>query len=262
MSAALVEDWLRLDRTVGRDVRVRPAKAERFLEPFAQLPVEIALVQAGTLRLIVAGREVASIRDRVVVVPLDAQGRTTFATDRSNVALWLDADLACELAEATEDHAEEVTPGAYVVDSRAIGDLLDMLVDEVTRDGGPDAADAIAESIVVEALGLLKNEPPKKAKTLDPRVKAALVRMDRDPAAPIGIDEIANGLKISRFELTRLFRRDIGRCPYPYVVASRLAHAVHLLETGKCSLVQAALASGFTDYDMFATLYVRAHARS
>ncbi|MEO8799042.1 MAG: hypothetical protein ABI551_14225, partial [Polyangiaceae bacterium] len=147
MSAALVEDWLRLDRTVGRDVRVRPAKADHFIEPFVQLPVEIALVQAGTLRCIVAGREVVSIRDRVVVVPLDAQGRTTFATDRSNVALWLDADVACELAEAMEEHAEEITPGAHVIDSRAIEDLLDMLVDEVTRDGGHDAADTLAESI-------------------------------------------------------------------------------------------------------------------
>ncbi|MEO8798628.1 MAG: AraC family transcriptional regulator, partial [Polyangiaceae bacterium] len=108
----------------------------------------------------------------------------------------------------------------------------------------------------------LGSSPTKKAKTLDPRVKTALVRMDRDPAAPIGIDEIASGLKMSRFELTRLFRRDIGKCPYPYVVASRLAHAVHLLETGTCSLVQAALASGFTDYDAFASLYVRAHGQS
>ena len=262
MSAALVDDWIKLDRTVGREVRVRPRNADHFVEPFRQPPVEIALVQSGHLRTIVAGREVASLRDRIVVVPLDAQGRTIFATERANVALWLEADLACELAEAAEKGAEEIGPGTNVVDSCEIEELLDLLVDEVARDAASDAAETIAESIVVEALALLGNLKPTKAKTLDPRVKTALVRLERDPAAPIGLDEVANGLKISRFELTRIFRRDIGRCPYPYVVSARIAHAVHLLETGKCSLVQAALASGFSDYDTFATSYLRAHARA
>ena len=178
------------------------------------------------------------------------------------LALWLEADLACELAEAAEKGAEEIGPGTNVVDSCEIEELLDLLVDEVARDAASDAAETIAESIVVEALALLGNLKPTKAKTLDPRVKTALVRLERDPAAPIGLDEVANGLKISRFELTRIFRRDIGRCPYPYVVSARIAHAVHLLETGKCSLVQAALASGFSDYDTFATSYLRAHARA
>ena len=262
MSAALIADWLKLDRTVSSQVRVRGWKKEPRESvagrPTAHGAVEIALVQSGTLRYVIQGREVIVPEGHVMVVPRDVEHTTTFMTPMHGVALWLGEDLVCEIADSMgpDISAKMLAPGAFVAKNRRIESMLGVLVEEVAdaSAGYTRAAEAICESIVIETLRRAPRDA-SMAGARDPRVRAAIARMRAELADPLTVDDLAKTAKMSRFHFSRLFRDEAGEAPYQYLLKLRIAHAAELLRGGHSSVTEAAIASGFTDFSRFASTF-------
>ena len=262
MSAALIADWLKLDRTVSSQVRVRGLQKEPrgsiAGRSHAHPAVEIALVQSGTLRYVIGGREIVVPEGHVMVVPRGVDHTTTFMTPMHGVALWLGEDLGSEIADSMgpETSAKMLAPGAFLVKNRRIESMLGVLVEEIADEsaGYTRAAEAICESIVIETLRRAPRESSSPG-VRDPRVQAAIARMRAELADPLTVDDLAKTAKMSRFHFSRLFRDEAGEAPYQYLSKLRVAHAAELLRGRHGSVTEAAIASGFTDFSRFASTF-------
>lgn len=89
------------------------------------------------------------------------------------------------------------------------------------------------------------------APVLPRTLKLALELMGSNIEDPIGLEEIAFYVRISRRQLERLFRRHVGTSPERYYLELRLTHARQLLQHTRQPLVDVALASGFASLPHF-----------
>jgi AraC-like DNA-binding protein len=263
MNAALpIYEWLKLDRAVSSQVRVRGWKKDPHEalagRPTAHGAVEIALVQSGTLHYEIGGRKIIVPEGHVMVVPRDVEHTTTFMTPMHGVALWLGEDLVAQISDAMgpDTSAKMLAPGAFLAKNGRIASLLRVLVEEVTDAGAGHtrAAEAICESIVIETL---RHAPSAKNPTSarDPRVRAAIAQMHASYADALTVDDLAKTAKMSRFHFSRLFRDEVGDAPYQFLLRVRIARAVELLRGGHHSVTEAALACGFSDFSRFACTF-------
>jgi AraC family transcriptional regulator len=263
VNAALpIYEWLKLDRVVSSQVRVRgwqkDPRESLAGRPTAHGAVEIALVQSGTLHYRIGDREIVVPEGHVMVVPRDVEHTTTFMTPMHGVALWLGEDLVAQISDAMgpETSARMLAPGAFVAKNGRIASLLSVLVEEVTDAGAGHtrAAEAICESIVIETLRRApRSKDPTSAR--DPRVRAAIGQMQASYADALTVDDLAKTAKMSRFHFSRLFRDEVGDAPYQFLLRIRIARAVELLRGGHHSVTEAALACGFSDFSRFASTF-------
>ena len=266
-SPAPVYDYLKLDRAMSSQLRVRGWEKPRTAVASgaaAHQAVELTLIEAGTVRYEIGGREHVVTAGDVMVVPHEADHRTTFLTEMRGIALWIGADLIREVSDAMGPEVSRgvLTPGVMLrgnaghgSDGRRMRSLLRILADEV-RDAEPGhtrAAEALADSVVIEML----RRAPRSAKTLgrDPRVARAIAQMNASFADALGVDDLAKTANMSRFHFSRLFRDEVGQAPYQYLLKVRLARAAELLRGGHSSVTEAALAAGFTDFSRFSRMF-------
>ncbi len=264
-AAAPVYEWLKLDREVTSQLRVRgweklsrgTVAAKPVAHPDA---VELTLVEEGTLRYEVGGREIVASAGQIVVVPREVLHATSFLTPMRGVALWLGGDLVAEVADSMGPGVRGSLLRASVlpVSTTRIQRLLRVLVDEVEEAsiGHTRAAEALAESVVIEMLRRAPHESPATKKSArDPRVLSAIAQMHASYSEPLSVDDLAKTAKMSRFHFSRLFRDEVGQAPYQYLLQVRLAHAAELLRSGHHSVTEAALSAGFTDFSRFSKMF-------
>lgn len=93
-----------------------------------------------------------------------------------------------------------------------------------------------------------------------PAVPAAIAlarqRIDDDPAAPLGLEDLARLTGLSRFQVLRAFQRATGLPPHAYQTQRR-AHLARRLILAGCPLAEAAAASGFADQSHMTRLFTR-----
>ncbi len=77
-----------------------------------------------------------------------------------------------------------------------------------------------------------------------------------DPAARLGVGELAAAAGLSRFHFLRLFRDVFGVTPHRYVTQLRLERARAELRAGR-SVTEACLESGFSSLGSFSALFSR-----
>ena len=97
--------------------------------------------------------------------------------------------------------------------------------------------------------------PPPGSERSAP-VKKALARLDGDAASPIGLNELAELAGLSRFQLLRVFVREVGATPHAYLVQRRVHLACRLLAGGR-PIVEAAMDAGFADQSHLTRAFVR-----
>jgi AraC-like DNA-binding protein len=257
-----VRSWLKLDRAVTSHVRVHGWQKECSMPyeapPGAHDAIEIALVEHGSVKYAVGGRELYAPEGHVVVIPRGVEHATTFLGEVRAVALWLGADLVAEVADAMGPDIAKLAlePGVLATHTARARALLGLLVDEVRGDGpgATRAAEALTESIVIEVLRSAPRTADRRGGR-DPRVAQAIAQMNEAFAEPLGIDDLAKTARMSRFHFSRLFRDETGQAPYQYLLRVRVAKAAELLRGGHCSVTEAALASGFSDLSRFASTF-------
>jgi AraC-like DNA-binding protein len=262
-AAARLWDCLKLDHVVSPQVRIRRwerATTEQVSgKPTAHDAVELTLVESGTIAYSAGGRDFVAQAGHLITVPHGTVHTTSFLTPMRGVALWLGAELVGEIAETMgpEVSAPRAAARLLPAENRRIETLLDLLHEEVTEAGAGHtrAAEAIAESVVIEMLRRAPGE--SRGGPRDPRVAAAIAHMRAGLSGAICVDDLARAARMSRFHFSRLFRGETGQAPYQYLLRLRVARARELLAGGHCSVTEAALASGFSDFSRFARTFRR-----
>lgn len=137
--------------------------------------------------------------------------------------------------------------------------MLDMLLYLVAQQIAPDLADQIARHF-----GLERIRPPHEKQTVPAasrisqhpaKLNEALLVMEANLEEPLASDEIAGCVGISRRQLERLFKQNLGALPSKYYQVLRLERARQMIFRTQQSIVQIGLCCGFSSGSHFATAY-------
>ncbi len=94
------------------------------------------------------------------------------------------------------------------------------------------------------------------------KVLTIIELMEANLAEPLSLVEIADHVGLSRRQIERLFRQEMGRSPARYYLEIRLDRARHLLIQSTLPVVEVAVACGFVSASHFSKCYRELYARS
>ncbi|APR79552.1 Transcriptional regulator, AraC family protein [Minicystis rosea] len=249
-----------LDRTVSPEVRVRlwdHASDDAVVgATTAHTGVEVTWIEEGHATYRIGATPIEVQRGHAMVVPAWVEHATSFGRFRS-ATVYLREDTIEQVADAVGPsmRGRTLAPG-LVRNPARVAALARLLLDEARGPGpGEDlAASALAEALAIE---LLRHDarPATSQRALDPRIRRAVEAIRERYDHPLSIADLARAASMSPHHFGRLFREQVGKSPYRYVLDVRLAHAATLLRTGRCSVIEAALAAGFTDLGRFHRMF-------
>ncbi|MFC6487296.1 GlxA family transcriptional regulator [Nitratireductor sp. GCM10026969] len=94
------------------------------------------------------------------------------------------------------------------------------------------------------------------------KVLTIIELMEANLSEPLSLIEIAEAVGLSRRQIERLFRQEMGRSPARYYLEIRLDRARHLLVQSSMPVVEVAVACGFVSASHFSKCYRELYARS
>jgi AraC family transcriptional regulator len=217
--------------------------------------VEVSWVEAGVVEYRLGRRLLAVPAGSAVIIPEGVDHGTGFVTAVRAASVKLSCSLLEQVAEAFgPDDARQLEPMLAPRSSRIVA-LGRLLLEELADDevGQHLAVDALCEALAVEVLRAAPATARRRVR--DPRIRAAVERIERDHAEPLTIDELAATAAMSRYHFSRCFREATGQSPYRYLITTRLARAAALLRGGRCSVTEAALSVGFGELGRFSRMF-------
>jgi len=138
----------------------------------------------------------------------------------------------------------------------------DMMLYRIGQDLGPDLASLVADKLVHTQVRSASDEQrlsvPARIGVRHPKLVQIIQTMERSTEEPISPAELARQVNMSTRQLERLFRRYLNRSPKRYYMELRLEKARNLLLQTDMSVINVALACGFTSPSHFSKCY-RAH---
>lgn len=185
----------------------------------------LGLVLEGAVELVTdRGRHIYGENETFAVLPytphcVNAQSRYTL------LSLCIDAELV---------------PGPGL--ERTVSGIADLLRDAI---GQPAAEEKMREAL--SGLILISRMIPAGKETAISRLKTQL---ETHPESRRSLDDMANAAYISKYELIRTFKREVGLTPHQFQLQNRVRKAQRLLETS-ATVTEAALATGFCDQSHF-----------
>lgn len=122
--------------------------------------------------------------------------------------------------------------------------------------GNPGFKSAVLELLLYLCRHYSQPRPEdlSKAPALE-NVRRAVVYMKANFAQKITSEDIAASAGLSKFHFQREFKRITGKTPNHYLNAIRCTYARRLLETGRYSVKEAAILSGFTNHSHFSNVF-------
>lgn len=151
----------------------------------------------------------------------------------------------------------DVLPDRYVIDRNRFtaggaAPAADLMLHLIRTRHGPALAQQVASSFITtvragsEAQISATQAPPHLDRRTDPRVAAAVARIEAQLDAPLKIATLAAGLSLSVRRLEQLFRDNLGLTPAAYAMTLRLAAARRMLNDTRHPLAEIALRTGFS----------------
>ncbi len=138
----------------------------------------------------------------------------------------------------------------------------DMMLYLIGQDHGPDLASLVADRLIHTPVRSASDEQrlsvPARIGVRHPKLVQVIQTMERATEEPISPADLAKGVNMSTRQLERLFRRYLNRSPKRYYMELRLEKARNLLLQTDMSVINVALACGFTSPSHFSKCY-RAH---
>lgn len=138
----------------------------------------------------------------------------------------------------------------------------DMMLHLIAEDHGSDLGSLVADSLVHAPVRGDGDEQrlsvPARIGVRHPKLVTIIQTMERNTEEPISPSELAKGVNMSTRQLERLFRRYLNRSPKRYYMELRLEKARNLLLQTDMSVINVALACGFTSPSHFSKCY-RSH---
>ncbi|WP_390259117.1 GlxA family transcriptional regulator [Halodurantibacterium flavum] len=170
-----------------------------------------------------------------------------------------------DLEDFAARHPEvDLVPDRYVMDGRLLsaggaGPAQDMMLTLIEARHGPALAMEVAGTFI------LTRRPPSESQRLaiaagarsggDPRVAAAIARMEGRLDTPEPVAETARAVGLSLRRLQALFSREIGMAPKDYALELRLQAARRLVADSHAPLSEIALRCGFSAQSALSRAY-------
>jgi transcriptional regulator GlxA family with amidase domain len=138
----------------------------------------------------------------------------------------------------------------------------DMMLHLIVQHHGQDMGSLVADTMVHTPVRTNADEQrlsvPARIGVRHPKLVSIIQEMERSTEEPISPSELAKSVNMSTRQLERLFRRYLNRSPKRYYMELRLEKARNLLLQTDMSVINVALACGFTSPSHFSKCY-RAH---
>ena len=136
---------------------------------------------------------------------------------------------------------------------------LDMMINSIARDHSDDLALAVAELLLHHAVrhphNVQRTAIQHRTGITHPKLLAAIAHMEAYVESPVPLNDVASAVNLSSRQLERLFRERLGKTPSRYYMELRLQRARLLLQQTTMSILQIAVACGFTSASHFARCY-------
>lgn len=185
-------------------------------------------------------------------------GHAIQGQSRSWRMLYVDPGLLDQAQADIDDHAH--APLAFAVpvfvDER-LRRLFDCAFAHALVGGQCDAM-ACETAILHLAAGMRANAATARKASQGPVASILRVRnwIDDDPAAPLTLASLAREVGLSRYQLLRGFKRELGLPPHAYILQRRIALARRLIRDGH-ALAEAAAIAGFFDQSHLTRCFTR-----
>lgn len=136
---------------------------------------------------------------------------------------------------------------------------IDLILTLIADDHGKDLANAVADQLIYSTIrtdrDIQRLSIPTRIGVRHPRLAQVIARMEASIEEPISPAELAEEVGMSTRQLERLFRRYLNRSPKRYYMELRLAKARNLLMQTDLSVINVALACGFSSPSHFSKCY-------
>ncbi|MGZ9809771.1 GlxA family transcriptional regulator [Pseudoroseicyclus sp. H15] len=184
----------------------------------------------------------------------------------------LDGKRATIHWENQDSFAEEfedvtLTKSVFVVDGNRITTAggtasIDLMLKLIADHHGEDLANAVADQLIYSSIRTDQDTQrlsiPTRIGVRHPKLSRVIQRMEQAIEDPVSPAALAAEVGMSTRQLERLFRRYLAKSPKRYYMELRLQKARNLLMQTDMSVINVALACGFTSPSHFSKCY-RAH---
>lgn len=138
---------------------------------------------------------------------------------------------------------------------------LDMMLHLIALEHNVELAISISSQLLHDRLRT-PNDHQRMAdkmrlERISPRLSSAIDLMETHIETPLPITKIADNVAMTQRQLERLFQQHCGTTPHEYYLDIRLQHARSLLLETRLSILNVALATGFTSQPHFTDRYRR-----
>ncbi len=158
----------------------------------------------------------------------------------------------------------EATGGLFEIDTDRFSSAggttpIDMMLTLIASQHGPELASAVAESILHSPIRHHSENQrmslPARIGARHPKLVAIIEKMEVNLEDPLSPSLLAKQAGLSTRQLERLFRRYLDRSPKRYYLELRLKKARSLLLQTDMSVINVALACGFSSPSHFSKCY-------
>lgn len=136
---------------------------------------------------------------------------------------------------------------------------LDMMINAIAYDHGDDLAVQVAELLLHNSVrhphDMQRMPLQHRTGISHPKLLAAIAHMEAYVESPVSLHEIAKAVSLSNRQLERLFHDKLGKPPSRYYLELRLQRARLLLTQTSMTVLQVAVACGFSSASHFARCY-------
>jgi AraC family transcriptional regulator, glycine betaine-responsive activator len=143
---------------------------------------------------------------------------------------------------------------------------LDMMLALIANQQGPEAASAVAEQVLHSPIRHHSEHQrmslPARIGARHPKLVGIIEEMEDNLEEPLSPSVLAKQAGLSARQLERLFRRYLDRSPKRYYLELRLKKARSLLLQTDMSVINVALACGFSSPSHFSKCYRAFYART
>ncbi|MEM8848799.1 MAG: helix-turn-helix domain-containing protein [Pseudomonadota bacterium] len=231
------------------------------------------------LLMIVGGVDVAQASTKKIIAWLRREARRGITIGGICTASWtmamaglLDGKRATIHWENQDSFTEEfpeieLTKSIFTVDGKRITTAggtasVDLMLHLIAADHGEDLAALVADQMIYSSIRTDQDTQrlsiPTRIGVRHPRLSQVIREMEQNIEEPISPSILAQQVGMSTRQLERLFRRYLNRSPKRYYMELRLSKARNLLMQTDMSIINVALACGFTSPSHFSKCY-RAH---
>ncbi|MBB4007899.1 GlxA family transcriptional regulator [Allorhizobium taibaishanense] len=143
---------------------------------------------------------------------------------------------------------------------------LDMMLNLIGQDFGEGLVNRVCEQHLTDRVRSASDRQrlPLRARlgVQNNKVLQIIELMESSLAEPLSLLDIADKVDLSRRQIERLFRQEMGRSPARYYLEIRLDRARHLLVQSSMPVVEVAVACGFVSASHFSKCYREFYNRS